>query len=118
MADEPVLDPATMPAGPGSPSSVAAPQAMPQPATQAQPAEGAHRMAAVHVQMAMQLLKAAMPAFDLGSREGKAVLSVLKNLAVTFGAAPESQVLVPSQVLEMVKAVQQNGAAPLSQQVQ
>ena len=90
--------------------------APPQPATQPAEQSGNAMLAKVRVQTAMQILKSALPLMDLGTKEGKALLTVMKTMVNHFGPEPEAQSLVPAQVLEMVRATQQGGQAPLQQQ--
>lgn len=116
-----------MAASPDDPNLTAAPQAgaPPQasqgaaatPGTQPTPKAGNHLLAQVHVQTAMQMLKGALGLYpDTNSKEYKALLEVMKKMVSTFGSQTEAQSLVPAQVLQMVRSVQQHGSAPVNPQ--
>lgn len=75
------------------------------------PKEGAELIARTNVQTAHVLLQSALAHFPPGSRENKAILEVLKKLSNDFGVSGTAQRLVPAQVMEMVRAVQAQGAA-------
>jgi len=103
-------------APPPPPGGEAPPQGLPQPATQPQPQAGNQMLAAVHIQTAMQMLKSALGLSDLNTKEGKALLEVMKKMVTTFGMQSEAQSLVPAQIMELARSAQQSGAAPLQSQ--
>lgn len=70
-------------------------------------------MASIGVQGAMKLLQNALPHFGAGSREGRALLDVLKKLALEFGEPMEANHLVPSEIQSLVRSVQQGQQAPM-----
>jgi len=84
----------------------------PQGAPMSNPTEkaGDRMVSDASIQTAMMLLQSALPAYGMGSREGKAVLDVLKKLAMVFGQpAPQSQ-LVPAQIQALARQAAQGGA--------
>lgn len=115
MADatdiEQAPDPAAQQAAPQAAPSAAPAQAA--PASAPNEAGGQKELAKVWVQTAMQLLNRAVPAFDLSSDERRTLTRNLESLIKTFGGDSSSKSLVPSQVLELVRSVQQQGHAPI-----
>lgn len=74
-------------------------------------------LAQVHIQTAMQMLKSALGLLpDMSSEDYKSLLDIQKKLVRTFGMQTEAQALVPAQVLQMVRSVQQKGSAPTTPQ--
>lgn len=104
--------PGGMPATGGNP-----PQAPPAQAAAPTPKAGNDILAQVHIQTAMQMLKSALGLMpDTSTKEYKTLLDVMKKMVSTYGMQTEAQSLVPAQVLQMVRSVQQNGSAPVSPQ--
>lgn len=91
-------------AGADTETSGAAPPA-PSPASQPTAQEGSKVLAETNVQTAVTLLMAALPHYQVGSDEYLDLLDAMKKLSRRFGAHP-GQALVPSQVMEMARAVQ------------
>lgn len=98
------------PAAPPAPAE-AAPVGSPMSAPTAQ--EGNKTMASVSIQAAMKLLQNAMPHYGLGSDEGRALLDVLKKLAIQFGAPTEVNHLVPAEIQSLVRSIQQGTPAQM-----
>jgi hypothetical protein len=113
-----------MAAAPDDPNLTAPPQAAtppgaatPSPAAAPTPKAGNHLLAQVHVQTAMKVLQGALGLYpDSNSKEYKTLLEVMKKMVSTFGAQSEAQSLVPAEVLQMVRSVQQQGSAPVNPQ--
>lgn len=94
-------------------SAEATPGPLAGPAATPEKPSGNALLAKIRVQTAMQVLKSALPLMDIGSKEGQALLGVLHRLVREFGGEAEAASLVPAQVLELVRSVQQQGAASL-----
>ena len=82
----------------------------PSPAASPTPQEGNKVLAETNVQTAVTLLMSALPHYAMGTEEYNDLLDAMKKLSRRFGAQP-GQSLVPSQVMEMARAVQSGQAA-------
>ena len=89
--------------GPDSPPGGGAPAAAPMmsPAMPAGQQEGSR----VDVMMATKLLERCIPAFGIGTKEGKSILSALKALGSAFGESEQkTQELMPAELRHMIAA--------------
>jgi hypothetical protein len=92
---------------PGTPPTAAG---MPTPQRPA----GLMAAAGANVQIAMNMLEQALPVFGSESKEGKEVLKVLSMLSKAFGHSGDRE-LVPSQIMQMVKAEPSLGGGTAAQ---
>lgn len=92
---------------PGTPPTAAG---MPTPQRPA----GLMAAAGANIQIAMNMLEQALPVFGSESKEGKAVLKVLSMLSKDFGHSTDRE-LVPSQIMQMVKAEPSLGGGTAAQ---
>ena len=104
------------------PSSLAESETPPTgaPMSTPQPKEGERLAAKVNVQMAMDLLQQSLPAFGAESEEGKAIMSVVKNLSKSFGEREaKTRELIPAEIIQMMQTLPQAaGATPEQKAVQ
>ena len=75
-------------------------------------AKGDQAGAKVNIQIAMDLMQQALPAFGSESVEGKKILDVLTSLARVFGETEgKTRELIPAEILQMVQSLPQTGGA-------
>lgn len=102
------------------PSSLAEAETPPMgaPMSSPEPKEGDKMAARVNVQMAMDLLQQSLPAFGAESDEGKAIMTVVKNLTKSFGER-ENKVkeLIPAEIIQMMQTLPQAAGATPEQKV-
>lgn len=79
--------------------------------SQPTPNDGARQMGMVNVESAIQMLEQALPTLGSNSPEGAAVLKAMSALSKLFGK-PQTQELIPAQLMELVRA---QGATPIAQ---
>ena len=73
---------------------------------------GDQASARIKVQMAMDLMQQALPAFGSESEEGKKILSVLGSMARVFGETEaKTKELIPAEIIQMIQSLPQAGGA-------
>lgn len=107
-AGAPGQPPGAQPGGMPGQQGVAggAPQAA--PIAQPQEKSGLKAAAMANVQIAMNMLEEALPAFGTESKEGMKLLDILKGLG-KLASKRDSSDLVPAEVLQMVRQLPQMG---------
>ena len=66
--------------------------------------------------MATKLLERCIPAFGIGSKEGKAILSALKSIGGAFGESEgKTEELMPAELRHMIAAAAGPANPPLRQ---
>lgn len=78
------------------------------------PNDGARQMGMVNVESAMQLLEQSLASLGSNTEEGKSVLEALTKLSKHFNR-PQSQELIPAQVLELARKQRQSPIAQMMQ---
>ena len=74
--------------------------------------KGDQASAKINVQMAMDLMQQALPAFGSESEEGKRILQVLGSLARVFGETEaKTKELIPAEIIQMIQSLPQAGGA-------
>ena len=74
--------------------------------------KGKQASANIKIQMALDMLQAALPAYDNESKEGQQILQTIEGLSKVFGAQEaKTREFMPAEILAMIQSLPQAGGA-------